>query len=168
MIHVGNLTIRVLQTPCHTRGSLCYHVTTTTDGDHPGALFTGDTLFVGGIGAFFEGNAEAMVAIFQRLLQEIPRPTLLYCGHDYALNFLPNALSRDPSNEHLAARLSWAQQHRSDGTPAMPSTFEDELQTNLFLRVVSHIAEMAKLYPQWDPHLEKPLASLMSLVYDTV
>jgi hypothetical protein len=108
------------------------------------------------------------VTIFQRFVQEIPGPTLLYCGHDYAMNFLPNALSRDPSNEHLAARLSWAQQHRDNGAPAMPSTFEDELQTNLFLRVVSHTAEMAQLYPQWDPQTEKPLASLMSLVYDTV
>jgi hydroxyacylglutathione hydrolase len=167
VIHVGNLTIRVIQTPCHTRGSLCYYVTTTAE-DHPGALFTGDTLFVGGIGAFFEGNSEAMVTIFQRLVEAIPNNTLVYCGHDYAMNFLPNALSRDPSNERLAARLSWAQEHRDNGTPAMPSTFEEELQTNLFLRVVSHTAEMGQLYPQWDPQAEKPLASLMSFVYDTV
>jgi glyoxylase-like metal-dependent hydrolase (beta-lactamase superfamily II) len=109
-----------------------------------------------------------MVSIFRRLVDLIPPETVVYCGHDYAMNFLPNALSRDPTNEALAQRLAWAQQHRDNGTPAMPTTFGDELQTNLFLRVVSHTNEMALLYPeQWDP-LEDGLDKLMSLVYDTV
>jgi hydroxyacylglutathione hydrolase len=162
-LRVGNLSIRVIQTPCHTRGSLCYLV--TTEG-HPGVLFTGDTLFVGGIGAFFEGDSAAMVRIFRRLVELIPPETVVYCGHDYAMNFLPNALARDPTNEALAHRLAWAQQHRDNGTPAMPTSFRDELSTNLFLRVVSHTDEMARLYPQWDS--QDGVDNLMSLVYDTV
>lgn len=108
-----------------------------------------------------------MVAVFQRLLPIIPRETILYCGHDYAMNFLPNAVTRDPKNQYLQQRLLWAQHHRNHGTPAMPTTFEDELQTNLFLRVVSHPQEMAELYPQWNPQSDT-LDQLMSLVYDTV
>jgi hypothetical protein len=48
----------------------------------------------------------------------------------------------------------------------MPTSFRDELSTNLFLRVVSHTDEMARLYPQWDS--QDGVDNLMSLVYDTV
>lgn len=108
-----------------------------------------------------------MVSIFQRLVNEIPPETIICGGHDYALNFLPNALLRDPNNIAIANRLQWAQNHKEQDTPAMPSTFQDELETNLFLRVVSHTNEMAELYPQWDRE-EGNLSKLMSLVYDTV
>jgi hydroxyacylglutathione hydrolase len=70
--------------------------------------------------AFFEGDSVAMVSIFRRLVELIPPETVVYCGHDSAMNFLPNALARDPTNAALAHRLAWAQQHRYNGTPAMP------------------------------------------------
>jgi glyoxylase-like metal-dependent hydrolase (beta-lactamase superfamily II) len=63
-MRVGNLTIAVFGTPCHTQGSLCYHVTPDPGAhDHPGAIFTGDTLFVGGVGAFFEGTSKDMLKV---------------------------------------------------------------------------------------------------------
>jgi hydroxyacylglutathione hydrolase len=42
----GNLLVTPLLTPCHTMGSVCYHVTDPTSEDS--VVFTGDTLFVGG------------------------------------------------------------------------------------------------------------------------
>jgi hydroxyacylglutathione hydrolase len=42
---LGRLTIRALFTPGHTRGSVCYHVTTPTGA----LLFSGDTVFWGGL-----------------------------------------------------------------------------------------------------------------------
>lgn len=183
VLTVGALRIRVIQTPCHTRGSLCYHVTVdpalvkaagVSDEKsaevltHPGALFTGDTLFPGGVGAFFEGDSTLMIRVFQRLLSlNLSPDTLIYAGHDYALNFYPNALARDKNNLHIARLLTWAQECKAAGQPAMPTTFGDELATNLFLRVVSHTVEMGALYPEWDSQ-KGDLPDLLSRVYDTV
>jgi hydroxyacylglutathione hydrolase len=47
-VTIGDLTVRAIQTPCHTRGSMCYHVI-SKDPSHPGCMFTGDTLFPGGV-----------------------------------------------------------------------------------------------------------------------
>lgn len=52
-----SLVINCLCTPCHTSGHVCFYVTTE---DEPGVVFTGDTLFLGGCGRFFEGNAQQM------------------------------------------------------------------------------------------------------------
>jgi len=53
---VPSCTVRAIDTPCHTRGSVCYlvHASNTTE---PSFLFTGDTLFAGGCGRFFEVRA---------------------------------------------------------------------------------------------------------------
>ena len=40
-----NISVTALHTPCHTRDSICYFL---EDGDQR-AVFTGDTLFIGGI-----------------------------------------------------------------------------------------------------------------------
>ena len=47
-LRMGTLCIRALWTPCHTHGSLSYHVKSSiqTDTGH-GVVFTGDTLFIG-------------------------------------------------------------------------------------------------------------------------
>ena len=49
----SGLKIEIFDVPCHTSGHVLYYV---TYGDQK-TLFTGDTLFVGGCGRFFEGNA---------------------------------------------------------------------------------------------------------------
>ena len=61
-----NLKFRVFETPCHTKGSLLYLLNekestnnknnkNKEDGNkHIGELFTGDTVFIGGCGRFFE------------------------------------------------------------------------------------------------------------------
>ena len=46
-----------------------------------GALFVGDTMFVGGCGRFFEGTAVDMVANMRDLCA-LPDETLVYCGHE--------------------------------------------------------------------------------------
>jgi hydroxyacylglutathione hydrolase len=55
---VGSLKISCLATPCHTTGHICYYVTDADGGSK--AVFTGDTLFMGGCGRFFEGNGQQM------------------------------------------------------------------------------------------------------------
>jgi len=50
---VGELSLRVLYTPCHTPGHVCYVVEATADS--PPMVFTGDTMFVAGCGNFNQG-----------------------------------------------------------------------------------------------------------------
>lgn len=68
------LTFKVLHTPGHTKGSLCYQI--------EGLLFTGDTLFERGYGRvdFPGGSMEEMEASLQRLLQ-LPDDIKVYPGH---------------------------------------------------------------------------------------
>ena len=46
-LRLGATVIRALETPCHTVGHVAFHVTSSDAPDLPGALFSGDTLFVG-------------------------------------------------------------------------------------------------------------------------
>ncbi|MFH4982467.1 hypothetical protein AB6A40_009176 [Gnathostoma spinigerum] len=73
-LKVGNLDITCIFTPCHTSGHICYYVT------HNGekAVFTGDTLFIGGCGRFFEGTAEEMDAALNKKLGSLPDETVIF------------------------------------------------------------------------------------------
>ena len=75
-IQIGTLTIDVLHTPGHTPGGLVFNP--------PGALITGDTLFVTRCGrADFPGSdPEAMYRSLLRLAAYSPE-TKVFPGHDY-------------------------------------------------------------------------------------
>ncbi|NLI73662.1 MAG: MBL fold metallo-hydrolase [Euryarchaeota archaeon] len=49
-IDIGSITIRAISTPGHTLESMCYAVIDREMGSEVVAVFTGDTLFVGGVG----------------------------------------------------------------------------------------------------------------------
>ena len=134
IFYIGQLKVSVLYTPCHTSGHVMYyiHPSDSDEDNFPGALFTGDTIFVGGVGAFFEGNSMQMVEIMKRVVK-LPHKTLIYCGHEYALNFLPNACAFDAS---ITPRLKWAQECRNNNLPAAPSTIAEEVKSNMYMRTV--------------------------------
>ena len=77
---LGGMTFTALHPPCHTRGHVCYFL--PAEADTPPCLFSGDTLFAGGCGRFFEGDAATMLASF-RTIMALPRETRLYAGHEY-------------------------------------------------------------------------------------
>ena len=72
---LGGLTIRVLETPGHSRGSVCLVV-----GD---VIFSGDTLFYGSCGRtdFAGGSYEDILRSLRRLA-ELPGQYKVYPGHD--------------------------------------------------------------------------------------
>jgi glyoxylase-like metal-dependent hydrolase (beta-lactamase superfamily II)/rhodanese-related sulfurtransferase len=77
MLIVGNLRIRALHTPGHTRDSMCLHV--------EDRVFTGDTLLIGGTGRtdLPTGDPhELHESLFDKLLK-LPPETLVYPAHDY-------------------------------------------------------------------------------------
>ena len=82
VVEVGPLRIRALHTPGHTPGSTCYLL--DAHGSEPGALFAGDTVFVGACGRCdLPGGDPALMHESLRKLSQLPGDVRLYPGHDY-------------------------------------------------------------------------------------
>ena len=80
VINLGkNTKISIFDVPCHTQGHVLYYIT-DHEGSHP-SLVTGDTLFVGGVGHFFEGTAAEMLKNFKKIAA-FPKDTKIWVGHE--------------------------------------------------------------------------------------
>ena len=130
-ISLSNISINCILTPGHTMGHISYFA----EHNDEKVVFTGDCLFIGGVGKFFEGTASDMhISLFEKLAK-LPKETLVYCGHEYTLSNYKFALSVDRENEHLISANSRAISLRAIGKPTMPSSIDDEMKTNPFLRI---------------------------------
>ncbi|MGE0825848.1 MAG: hydroxyacylglutathione hydrolase [Candidatus Binatia bacterium] len=127
-LQIGQLTGRFLFIPCHTSGHVALYFPTEK------AVFTGDTLFVAGCGRLFEGTAADMHNNMVKLMS-LPDDTRVYCGHEYTVKNLQFALSLEPSNTKVQAKLRWAQEMRAKSAPTIPSTVAEEKEINPFVRV---------------------------------
>ncbi|XP_066498317.1 hydroxyacylglutathione hydrolase-like protein [Hoplias malabaricus] len=130
----NTINARCLFTPCHTSGHMCYFLWEDDCNDSP-AVFTGDTLFVGGCGRFFEGTAEQMYHNLTEVLGTLPLDTKVFCGHEYTIKNLKFALLVEPENEKVKEMLSWAKARDDDDKPTVPSTLLEEFEYNPFLRL---------------------------------
>jgi len=133
IINVGELTVKCLETPCHTTSHICYYVT-GPEKDTP-SVFTGDTLFIGGCGRFFEGTPEQMNRALNEILGALPDETRVFCGHEYTCGNLKFGLVVEPNNEAIKNKLEWAKKERETQSPTVPSSIADEKLTNPFMRV---------------------------------
>ncbi|KAI7850575.1 beta-lactamase-like protein [Circinella umbellata] len=133
---LGSIIVTPLHTPCHTKGHVCYYVTDPSTNEK--AVFTGDTLFVAGVGKFYEGDARDMYRILFHVISKLPDDTWVYCGHEYTKTNLKFALSLEPHNEALLAKWSWCQDKQS----TVPSTIAQEKLYNPFLRVNEQSIQM--------------------------
>lgn len=129
--HLGSLNIKCLLTPCHTTGHVCYYV---NEGQES-VVFTGDTLFLGGCGRFFEGNATQMYEALIKILSQLPDSTAVFCGHEYAIQNLKFGLHIEPSNENILSLLKDIENKRKTKEPSVPSTIGLEKLINPFMRV---------------------------------
>lgn len=127
----GSHHVQVLDVPAHTRGAIAFVI-----GD---AVFTGDTLFAMGCGRLFEGTPVMMMESLAKLAA-LPDATRVYCGHEYTLSNGRFALTLEPGNEALQARMAQVEAMRAAGEPTIPTTIALEKATNPFLR--THSAEI--------------------------
>lgn len=77
LIEVAGMTLRVLHTPGHAPGGVCFHA------EELGCVFSGDTLFNGGPGATgrsFSDRALLVASIEDKLLS-LPAETVVHTGH---------------------------------------------------------------------------------------
>jgi len=124
-IQIGEMTGRVFFIPGHTTGHVAYLFENN--------LFCGDTLFTAGCGRLFEGTPAQMHASLSKLMA-LRDDTKIYCGHEYTENNLRFALSVEGRNPKLVARFERVQGLRTRSLSTVPSTLEEEKQTNPFLR----------------------------------
>jgi hydroxyacylglutathione hydrolase len=130
LVRVGAHEARVIGIPAHTNGHIAYYFAGLN------AVFTGDTLFIGGCGRVFEGKAATMVESLAKLAA-LPDDTLVYCGHEYTEKNLRFALTLEPNNAALKQKHAWAKKVLAEGKYTVPSTIADEKRTNPFLRASS-------------------------------
>jgi hydroxyacylglutathione hydrolase len=126
-VALGGAAARVIETPGHTRGQINFFF---PDG---AVLLSGDTLFSLGCGRLIEGTAGEMFASLAKL-KALPDDTLVCCGHEYTESNGRFALSVEPENPALKARLAEVAAQRAAGRPSVPSTMASERAANPFLR----------------------------------
>lgn len=130
-LNVGPFLFTVLRTPGHSSDSVCLYLP-PADGQ-PGDVFTGDTLFVGGCGRLLTRSPELMWASLQ-LIAALPPETRVFCGHDYTLENYEFAVTVEPDNRLVQARLDEMRKLAETCLPTVPSTIAVERNTNPFLR----------------------------------
>jgi hydroxyacylglutathione hydrolase len=148
-LSVGSLRARVVFIPAHTSGHVAYHFPEAQ------AVFTGDTLFAGGCGRLFEGDAAQMMASLGKLAS-LPDETRVYCGHEYTLKNLQFASELEPGNRQLTEKLARVRALRERHEATVPSTIHEEKATNPFLRTASPelaaaVAARVRDLPPGDP-----------------
>ena len=123
----GNSTVKIFHIPGHTLGHICFFF------DKENIAFTGDTLFSLGCGRIFEGNHQQMLISLNKI-KKLPRNTKIYCGHEYTYKNAEFCMKYDKDNMDLNKYFEKIKKLRSENLPTIPSTLEEELKSNIFLR----------------------------------
>jgi|TARA_B100000745_G_scaffold267963_1_gene193827 hydroxyacylglutathione hydrolase len=123
----GKSKVRILHIPGHTLGHICFFF------EKEKIAFTGDTLFSLGCGRIFEGTYEQMFSSINKI-KKLPKATKIYCGHEYTFKNAKFCLEHDVENTNLKNKFKKIKELRSKNLPTIPTTLEDELKCNIFLR----------------------------------
>ncbi|WP_169567030.1 hydroxyacylglutathione hydrolase [Sneathiella limimaris] len=123
----GTQKAKIFEVSGHTKGHIAYWF------EQSDALFCGDTLFALGCGRLFEGTPAQMWESLSKL-KSLPASTQVFCAHEYTEANANFALSVDPENSKLQDRFQDILKLRKAGTPTVPSTMAEEIETNPFLR----------------------------------
>ena len=126
-VRLGDATARVLDVGGHTLGHIAY----IFDAENVG--FVGDALFSLGCGRLFEGVPRQMWASLQKIAA-LPDDMTLYCAHEYTQANARFAITVDPANAALQARIAEIDRLRAEGKPTVPMKLGQEKATNPFLR----------------------------------
>ena len=126
-VDIGTLRARVIETPGHTLGQIAYMF------DDDEIVFVADALFSLGCGRVLEAPLDVMWESLGKLA-ELPGETQVYCGHEYTEANARFAMTIEPGNVDLVARVEAVKALRAQGKPTLPTTIALELATNPFLR----------------------------------
>ncbi len=128
IISIAGIDTKVIHTPGHTIGHVCFYM------PEENTLFSGDTLFYLGCGRVFEGSMEQMWSSLAKL-KTLPENTLTYCGHEYTASNAKFSNYLDPHNELLKIAFSEIKIKIANLEPTIPFNLGKEKKINPFLRV---------------------------------
>ena len=129
-VNVAGQQAVVWEIPAHTAGHIAYYF------EDEGMIFVGDTMFAMGCGRLFEGTAQQMYANLQRIIA-LPDEVRIYCGHEYTLANARFAAHAEPDNGAIADRMKSVEAMRAAGEVTLPTTVEQERETNPFVRATN-------------------------------
>jgi hydroxyacylglutathione hydrolase len=135
VVRFGDSSAQVIDVPAHTAGHIAFHFADEQ------VAFVGDTLFAMGCGRLFEGSAEQMFDNMRKL-EALGDGTDIYCAHEYTLSNGRFALTVEPDNPALIARMAEVTAMRERDEPTVPTTIALERATNPFMRA-SSVEELA-------------------------
>ena len=126
-VMLGQAEAQIFDVSGHTNGHIAYWFAESD------ALFCGDTIFAMGCGRLMEGTPDQMWTALSKLIR-LPGATRVYCAHEYTQANGRFALTVEPQNRALVDRMAAVDVARAHGRPTVPSTMDEELATNPFLR----------------------------------
>ena len=128
---------KIFHIPGHTSGHICFYF------EKNKIIFTGDTLFSLGCGRIFEGTYEEMFYSLNKI-KNLPIDTKVYCGHEYTLKNSEFCLRYENNNKFLKKKIFEIKEKLKNNIPTIPSTIEEELACNIFLRA-KNLQDFSKL-----------------------
>lgn len=156
-LSIHDVFVKCYHTPCHTTGHILYYATASENDDSTAeevieremdgkymlvkgvyrAIFTGDTIFIGGCGRFFEGDAKGMTNAMKVAIS-LPDDTKMFCGHEYTLANLEFCLKVEKDNVDTQRIFEKAEKERSNGVFTVPTLLKEEKKFNVFMRVFTN------------------------------
>ena len=128
---------KIIHIPGHTSGHICFYF------EKEKIAFTGDTLFSLGCGRIFEGTYEQMFESLNKL-KKLPKETKIFCGHEYTLKNSVFCKKYEENNKNLKKKIIEIENKLKNNLPTIPSTIEEELACNIFLRA-KNLEDFSKL-----------------------
>ncbi len=125
--NLGTETCEVMAVSGHTVGHIAYLFRDA------GAVFSADSLMALGCGRVFEGDFAMMWGSLLKF-KALPDDTLVYSGHEYTAANAKFALTVEPDNADLLARIKDIEAKRAEDIPTVPASIALEKSTNPFLR----------------------------------
>ena len=124
-LHLGDQVVTIRHAPGHTPD----HLVLLTDG----ALFSGDTLFIGGVARtdFLGGDAGQLHDTIHALIADLPDETVVYPGHDYE-GRTSTSLGNERANNpwlRLSDRSAFVKALTAN-PPPRPANMDDLLRLN--------------------------------------
>jgi len=123
----GKIIFKIICVPGHTNGHISFY------SKEENVIFTGDTLFSLGCGRLFEGTYKEMFHSLNKI-KKLSKKTKIYCGHEYTKKNLEFCLNYEKQNKLLNRKSIWVKSKLNEKLPTIPTTLEDEIKTNIFLR----------------------------------
>lgn len=129
-LNLLGMDIKILDTPGHKADHICYYLADLK------IAIVADVIFSMGCGRILDGTPQKLYNSVEKL-KALPADTTFYCGHEYTTSNGQFALSVEPNNADLKARMNEVKTLRAKNRPTLPTLLSNELKTNPFLRLDS-------------------------------